>query len=245
MTDKQKRRLGDVAFLAQNDGMVTRTIVSSVSVKDGYGLLEHSYGPAHFEFEDAVAAVTAMFKKKEQEAEAVLAKIRAQLALVGSAEYKQRVAVAPLKEVSGSIIGAAFGLDGEVEDIPVPSFYFEPGQQVYCVVTPKTHNTVSPHYRPYTYFVLESSVREARLTRGGKVHYRLDSYYSPRAVCADLDEAKKQLVLMFLDETSGTLPLENIRMVSHREEKEANEASTKRIMEQVNRQFGVTEPEKA
>ena len=244
MADKQKRHLGDIAFLTHDDGSITRTIVCEVGLEGKYAFLEHSYGPPHSEFDKAAKAVTTLLKKKEQEAEAVLAKIREKIALVGSTEYKERVASAPFKIVSGSF-GAALGLDTEMQNIPTPSSYFEPGQQVYCTVTPKTHNSVVPHYRPYPYFVLESRVREAQLMPRGNVHYRLDSYYSPRGVFDTLDVAKKQLVLMFLDETSGSLPLENIRLVSHREEKEANEASIKRIMEQVNREFGVTEPAKA
>lgn len=42
-----QRRLGDKAFLVRDDGFITRTLVSSLSLSDtpdetGFGLMEHS-----------------------------------------------------------------------------------------------------------------------------------------------------------------------------------------------------------
>jgi len=233
----QKRRLGDVAFLTHEDGSITRTIVNKVGQDGRFSLLEYSPRPPHFSFEEAVAESAANLQRKLEEIQAALEKVKEQVLLVTAPDYERQVMAAPFKRVTGNVIASAFGLDGEVQDISPPASYMEPGDRVYAVITPETHNMMRPHYRPYAYFVLESTVREAQLMWGGRVTYRLDSDFNPKDLYAEADEAIRSLVNVFCAETSGELLFANVNVVSQQEERDANQASSERIREQVNRQF--------
>jgi hypothetical protein len=231
-----EHKLGEVAFIAHDDGSVSRTIIIGVALDGSADYLEYSYGPYHSQFKDAAAEATAKLKAKEKELEGALRAVREAVAAIAAPEYEQAVLKVPLRRRMGSPMWPM--LDGKVTDVPAPKAYFEPGTRVFGVVSPSTHNTMQPHYRPASYFVLESTVNEARLLPDGAVSYRLDSYYRINELLfSDLDEAKRALARVFAEETGGSLPSDRIRVVSQDEEKAANDLNTKRIAEQVKSQF--------
>lgn len=112
MSATQQRRLGEVAYHVHADGSISRTVVNSLGVDGAYGFLEHSHGLTFFDIEAAIAQAKDIFGKKEAELTRELTKIRAKLAVLDTGGYRKDLAEAPLHSVSGSMIGAAFRLDG-------------------------------------------------------------------------------------------------------------------------------------
>jgi len=235
-----KPRLGESRFFARTDGSIAHTVINSVDSEGNVGLLESTSRKPHVTYQDAVRDARVLLKAEKKKLQGALKTLDKKLKAVNTAAYKKRVLAAPLKHVSGSMAAAAFGLDGEVQNVKAPASYIEPGTQVFCVITPKTHNMMSPHYRPYDYFVLESRLKEAHLQLNGAVSYRIDSHYAPRVgVYTDLDEAKRELVRVFGQETGGTLSIKKVRVVMQKEEKRVEKLQTDRIIKSVNAQLGI------
>ncbi|MDB5225371.1 MAG: hypothetical protein JWL87_323 [Candidatus Adlerbacteria bacterium] len=225
-------RLGDTAFIVSDDGAVKRTIVSSVGKEGNIRLLDRAYGQVCTTFVEALAAATAKLKEKERKLQDELGPLQALIARLSSPEYEEEVMGGPLLRTST----ASFLADSpEVVELPAPESYMEPGQKVFCAIVPGTHNGMIPHYRPHPYFVLESEIAETILVERGRVAYRIDSHYHPSSgsIFIDPEEAKKKLVSVFETETGGTLPSENVRIVSREQEKQGSKSSFDRVAGQV------------
>lgn len=206
------RKLGDIAFYA-HESSVTRTIVSRIGLDGKFDLLEHSHSPVCWDFPTALAITIAKLKTTEKELEEKLVNVRNQIDRVRAPEYMLEVAVSPfIRRPQTSYLA---GTKEEIMDMPVPSKYFEPGQRVYCAITPKTLNLVNSLYRPHAYFVLESTIKEVQLLARGVVDYRLDSDYKPcrNHIYPCLEDAKRGLLETFAAETGGTLQFEMVKLV--------------------------------
>ncbi len=67
----------------------------------------------------------------------------------------------------------------DLSKLPSMDNVVQPGTTIWLPVTPRTHHSVIPGFRPESFFVLETTVVSAEwLLRMGYVWYQLDSHYS-------------------------------------------------------------------
>lgn len=108
------------------------------------------------------------------------------------------------------------------------------GDSVFVVVTPKTHHIFLQHFRPKSYFVLETRVTSIEEGRRGLAYYFATNFaVFPGFVFKDVESAKAELVRRFAEETDGTLAIEKVRLVSAAEEREGTDAINKEIQKYV------------
>lgn len=219
-----KRRIGDEVFCVDRAGVIMRTAVKEVGLEGRYSLL-HETGSQHFlGIDEALGGSEAILKEllksdditKRQEAD-----IAERLRNLRTEET--RTAILSQELEMGSQLHGIVPKRGLDPATVFPSEYLEPGTDVFGIVTPDTHNTMSPAWRPHPYFILATRVLSVSFSpvRPGGLYYRLEgtwySFASDRLFAAE-EDARKGVVAVFEEETSGTILPERVRVIPAGEE---------------------------
>lgn len=110
------------------------------------------------------------------------------------------------------------------ETVPNPESYLKPGSIVFVVVTPHTHYSSMPGWRPALYFVFRVRLKSVSWVKfGSGVMYHLDSRYSTRTnadVCASLKGARDRLTELILEQVpTAMVDRKRIPVFGHQLEK--------------------------
>ncbi len=210
--NNQKRRLGESVFIVLDDGSVIRTVVSELNRSEkGYMVLHDQNGRFQsFDFAEAEANAKKKLEGLEAELAEKLAAVRAKLAINDTPEHLQEVLDAPLAVRSTT----GFLPDSTIEKLEIPANYWEPGQVVYGVITPRVHFS-DRTMRVHSFFVLETEVVRVGIDKDGRLNYLYRGYCNlSQGVYANVDDAKRKLVEAFAVETGGVLPVEAVKLVT-------------------------------
>ena len=157
--------------------------------------------------------------------------IRIHLTRLGGQGWREEILAQPLVKRGDT----CFIEDHILGDGQFPAEYFRPGERVYGIITPDTHHCVTPEWRPHPYFVLVTAVEEVSYAPAwpGMVYYNLGTRYSishPRLYACEAD-VRREMTLVFEQQTCGTLHPENVKVIDVSEEKKAHDRFFKEIVE--------------
>lgn len=223
-----KRYLGEPVFVVKPNGEIVRTAIQEVLVGE-YKFLKGSVQELHyFTFALAVRAAEArvrdlltrdtITRKDEALFNEYLVRLRTK-------EFRESVFAQPLVEQQDGLVsfGKAQTLDANVE---FPKGYIQPGQVVYCLVTPVAFND-NERWAPRPYFILVTSIKSVSFAPAHKdnLYYglgytRLHFWNNKEHFFTDLEEAKVAMVALFAKETGGSIELENIEVIPVKQEVE-------------------------
>lgn len=215
-------KLGTVVFVVDDKGNITRTSVSSIKSSGGYDLFNGQDNRTlhFFEYKHAVVEAVRLIEAREASLVKELGELKANIKQLTTHDME-------VEGLSSSITAVNLGvLSGNNSKKP-PVFdetnllgdYFEPGQIVYALIAPDTHNIAIPHYRPYKYFVLEVLIERVSINLRGWVSYSMSSHFYVRndQLFSSIDTAKAELVEVFSKETGGVLDIKKVQFCSMEE----------------------------
>lgn len=218
-----KRYLGEPVFVVL-PGAIRRTAIDQVS-QNSYHLLKYDGNPHFFSFEEAVFAEMEVLQSQLGNDEITLKelqRLREYAERLHSDEYRAEVLAQKL-ERGPQLMGMIERVTYE-EDPVFPKGYIEPGTWVYAIVTPRSHYSLSPGWRPKPYFLLRLKIAAASFAPAyqGALHYRLqNTHYHVHAddLFKSLPKARNALVQRFAEETGGSILPENIVVFTTMQEK--------------------------
>ena len=198
MQTKHNVKLGQEAFVLSVKGEVVRTMVGEIraggefnNFEPRYTLLNGEDGQHWFSYQEALIASQDRVSQQIKVLKKQLTTLRKKSKRLVTDEARDAVMKAPYKVVDLR--------DSDVRDrtrklkrITVPDTYPKIGDIMYLVVTPcvKSWQIV---YRPFEYFVLETTVRSVCFSPDGKVHIEFETPFKPEEYFVLREDAESRL----------------------------------------------------
>ncbi|MBI4993976.1 hypothetical protein HZC33_03460 [Candidatus Wolfebacteria bacterium] len=178
--DNNALKLGISVYFVREDGII-HTVINSISEKENgeynYGVYKNIHGKFYLNLDDAKKA---------------------------AGKNNTPLEIIPAYKIKCENI---FDLlcDDEKKNQKLPSSpsdkYFMPGQRaLFGIITPNTHNGISPHYRPHLYFISEVVIKSVFLSDYNSLIYHFEtSHYHIKYnhLFLSLNEAKEKMPEVF------------------------------------------------
>ncbi|HVW71596.1 MAG TPA: hypothetical protein VHB93_00380 [Candidatus Paceibacterota bacterium] len=203
--------------------------------QDAYELLNGMHLWHFFSLDQAIAKARSVLRKRivhKDTTQAEVAKARKVLKRIETASFKKQVLAQPLIEKHRCFSLLPDRALGKNETFP--AVYFRPDDEVFAVISPKTHYSMSPEWRPHPYFILKERVTKVSYAPRwpDRVVYQFShtNYSIPhRQLSETLEDARRKFVALFEKETGGTIVPSKIHVIAVSAEKKARDQS-RRVM---------------
>lgn len=219
-------RLGTRFYEAQSNGLVTPRVVLELPFK----LSEDQF----LDPRDAIADAIPKGKKALEKSDSISqhTEIETRLRQMGKGK---RSAVEILKTLPVFYEPAMLEIERtvvNVDAIPKPGSYFLPKTKVWLSITPTTHYSMSPSWRPEIYFVLETIVQEVQYRRWGLEYSFLGrTYFHPSIedVHGSAAGAVKALCTHINEHVPAVAEPKRVKILSDADERKWNDAQWEKL----------------